>query len=163
MIEEKTEYMGGTQTFNAADLLKRNTVMQIFKTLDDACQKQETISENSYDTSFTKRVELIEALLWKYTPLELKEEIKKLHIEMQNEIKNIEPQLSEKNKILTKTKINYDYHIEIFRLLEVVLTNSPISVEYVEMEIKGDFQDLIKNIRTTSSIKIFTEIEGEKI
>lgn len=159
MAEEKSEYTGGIQQFNAADLLKRNTVMQIFKTLDDACQKQETLSENSYDTSFTKRVELIESLLWKYTPIEIKEEIKKLHKEMETAIKNIDPQLSENNKLLTKTKISYDYRTEIFKLLAVVLTNSPISVEYVEMEIKGDYKELIKNIRTNEPIKIFTEVE----
>lgn len=157
MVEEKTDYYGGIQQFNAADLLKRNTVMQIFKTLDDACQKQETISENSYDTSFTKRVELIEALLWKYTPFEIKEEIKKLHKEMETMITNIDPHLSENNKLLTKTKISYDYRTEIFKLLEVVLTNSPISVEYVEMEIKGDYKELIKNIRTNEPVKIFSE------
>jgi hypothetical protein len=159
MTEEKTDYHGGIQQFNAADLLKRNTVMQIFKTLDDACIKQETISDNSFDTSFTKRVELIEALLWKYTPSEIKEEIKQLHTEMETTIKNIDPKLSENNKLLTKTKISYDYRTEIFKLLEVVLTNSPISVEYVEMEIKGDYKELIKNIRTNEPVKIFSEVE----
>jgi hypothetical protein len=157
--EDKQEY--GMQQFNAADLLKRNTVAQVFKSLDDACTVQETISENSYETSFTKRVDLVEGLLWKYTPKEIKDAIKGLHMEMDAQLKEVDEKekLNPKNLTLTKKKISYDFSIEIFKLLAVVLTNSPISVEYAEMEVSGDFQDLIKNIRTPDKVKVFaTEV-----
>lgn len=159
MQDEKQEY--GLQQFNAADLLKRNTVTQVFKTLDDACGNQETISENSFDTSFTKRVDLVEGLLWKYTPPELRKAIKDLHEEMDVQLVKAGEQdkISPTNLLLTKKKIAYAFCIEIFKLLEVVLTNSPISVEYAEMEVTGDFKDLIANIRQEVPVKIFaTEV-----
>jgi hypothetical protein len=159
MSDEKQEY--GLQQFNAADLLKRNTVTQVFKTLDDACSKQETISENSYETSFTKRVDLVEGLLWKYTPPEIKDVIKDLHEQMDNQMKEVDEKerMNPKNLLLTKKRISYTFCVEIFKLLEVVLTNSPISVEYAEMEVTGDFKELIKNIRTEIPVKIFaTEV-----
>lgn len=157
MAEETPDF--GIQQFNAGDLLKRYIVTQVFKTLDDACKKQETISEESHDTSFTTRVDMIEGLLWKYTPSEIRKVITELRKEMQNKIKQTnESTLSEKNKILTNKKASYNYSLEIFKLLAVVLTNSPISIEYVEMDIKGDFTDLIKSIRQSDRIKIFTEV-----
>lgn len=155
MYEEKAEY---GQQFNAADLLKRNTVTQVFKTLDDACQKQETISEDSYQTSFTKRVDLVEGLLWKYTPSKIREIIKELHDQLEKKIEETDANsgLSEKNKILNKKNICYSHSIEIFKLLEVVLTNSPISIEHVEMEVKDDYKELIDNIRRSDRVKLFT-------
>jgi DNA-binding transcriptional regulator GbsR (MarR family) len=159
MSEEKVEY--GLQQFNAADLLKRNTVTQVFKTLDDACQKQETISEENFETSFTKRVDLVEGLLWKYTPPEIRNIIKGIHQTLEQKLKEIDnnPSLSNTNKLLTKKNISYEYNVEIFKLLEVVLTNSPISVEYADMEIRTeDFAELAKSIRNKDIIKLFTEI-----
>lgn len=157
MSDEKVDY--GLQQFNAGDLLKRYTVTQVFKALDDACNEQQTISENSHETKFTKRVDLVEGLLWKYTPPEIRKAVSELHAEMENKLRTLDPQLSEKNKQLTQTKIAYEYCIEIFKLLEVVLTNSPISVEHVEMEVKGDFKDLIKSIRKPEPVKLFaTEV-----
>jgi len=160
MQDDKVEY--GLQQFNAADLLKRNTVAQVFKALDDACSKQETLSENSYETAFTKRVDLIEGLLWKYTPKEIKEVIRELHMQMEIQLKEVDEKesLNPKNLLLTKKKIVYDFSVEIFKLLAVVLTNSPISIEYAEMDVSGDLQELIKTVRTSDEVKIFaTEIE----
>jgi hypothetical protein len=159
MQDEKPEY--GLQQFNAADLLKRNTVMQVFKTLDDACNLQETISENSFETSFTKRVDLVEGLLWKYTPPDLRKAVKELHEAMDKQLQQADEveKMNPKNLLLTKKKIAYNYSIEIFKLMEVVLTNSPISVEYAEMEVVGDFKELIANIRQEVPVKIFaTEV-----
>ncbi len=157
MVEEK-DY--GFQQFNAADLLKRNTVIQVFKTLDDACKKQESISDVSFETSFTKRVDLVEGFLWKYTPTELRVVIDKLRKELETKIKTIDDSdLNEKNKLVNKQKISYDYNTEIFKVLAVILTNSPISVEYVEMDVSGDFKELIKNIRQPDAVKLFTEVE----
>jgi len=157
MSDEKSEY--GLQQFNAGDMMKRYTVTQVFKALDDACNEQSRISENSYETKFTKRVDLVEGLLWKYTPPEIRKTISELHKDMENKIKQVSPELSEKNKQLTQTKIAYEYCIEIFKLLEVVLTNSPIGVEHVEMEVKGDFKELIESIRKPEPVKLFaTEV-----
>lgn len=153
-MEEKNEGYG-LQQFNATDLMKRYTVQQVFRTLDDACIKQENINENSFETSFTKRVDLVEGLLWKYTPPEIRETIKDLRSKMDNEIKGIDTSLSEKNKLLNQKKIAYEYSIEIFKFLEVVLTNSPITVEYAEMEVFGDFKELINTIRTPNPVKLF--------
>ena len=158
MSDDKTD--NDSQQFNAGDLLKKNTVVQVFKTLDDACKKQETISDNSYETSFTKRVDLVEGLLWKYTPKELKNIIKKLHQEMEEKINRVDDgKISEINKRLTQQKIAYEYYTEIFKILAVVLTNSPISIESVSMEITGDFKELIKNVRQSEPVKLFEEVE----
>ena len=149
----------GMQQFKAGDLLKRYTVIQVFKTLDDACKTQETISENSYETSFTKRADLVKGLLWKYTPKEIREAIKNLYGEMDNAMKNIDNNLNETNKKLTQEKIAYEYFNEIFKLLLVVLTECPINIEFVEMEVKGDFKELIKTIQNPEPVKLFaTEV-----
>ena len=162
MVEEKSDF--GTQQFNAADLLKKNTVTQVFKSFDDACKKQEPISENSHETSFTKRVDLVEGLLWKYTPKEIKDVIRELHEEKNKKFEELdnksEKDISDANKLLTKRKISFEYAVEILKLISVVLTNSPISIEYAEMEITGDFKDLIKAIRQEEPVKLFaTEVE----
>jgi hypothetical protein len=153
--ERGSEY--GYQQFNAADLLKRNTVSQVFKTLDDACLRQEVIAENSFETSFTKRVDLVEGLLWKYTPKEIKQAIKELHTELEANLKRIDAdgKLNDQNKLVNKQKYTYETCIQIFKLLEVVLTHSPISVEYVEMQVMGDFKELIETIRQPEPVKLF--------
>jgi len=158
MSEERTDF--NLSQFNAGDLLKRYIVTQVFKTLDDACKKQETISDESFNTSFTTRVDMIESLLWKYTPLELRETIIKLYNDLDKKIKEIDEdvKLSQKNKIINKKNIAFEYKIEVFKLLTIVLTNSPISVEYAEMEVMGDFKDLIENIRQPDKVKLFTEV-----
>lgn len=151
----------GHQQFNATDLLKRNTVDQLFKSLDDACNKQEPLTKESIETSFTKRVDLIQGLLWKYTPKELRDVIKDIRKTSDEETKKIDEDknLNPTNKLLTKQKLLYDYSVQIFKILAVVLTNSPISVEYAEMEVMGDFQELIKTIRKKEPVSIFnTEV-----
>ena len=159
MPDDKTD--NDSQQFNAGDLLKKNIVAQVFKSMDDACKKQETISDNSYETSFTKRTDLLEGLLWKYTPDDLRDMIIKLREQLDATLKQIDKtDLNEKNKLITKQKAAYNVCIEIFKILEVVLTNSPISIEYVQMEVMGDFQSLIKNIRQSEPVNLFaTEIE----
>lgn len=160
MTDEKPDF--GMQQFNAADLLKRNTVAQLFRTLDDACMKQEPIAEQSYDTSFTKRVDLVEGLLWKYTPKEIKTAIKELHDELDAQLKEIDGTAwNDQTKTLNKQRVAYTISVQIFKLLEVVLTHSPISVEYVEMEVMGDFKQLIEAIRKPEQVRLFgTEITG---
>lgn len=159
MTDDKTDEYGSPQ-FSAGDILKRNTVQQFFKCFDDACKKQEPISDESHDSSFTKRVNLVEGLLLKYTPDDIKNVIKDLRTELEKGLDKIENDntLNERNKLLTKRTMNYEYNLEILKLLAVVLTNSPISVEYVEMEITSDYKDLIKNIRQADKIKLFTEV-----
>jgi len=53
------------------------------------------------------------------------------------------------------------FFIEVLRdfILAVVLTNSPISIESVSMEITGDFKELIKNVRQSEPVKLFEEVE----
>ena len=159
MADDKAD--NDSQQFNAGDLLKKNIVAQVFKSMDDACKKQETISDNSHETSFTKRTDLIEGLLWKYTPDDLREMIITLRKQLDDKLISIDKtELSEKNKQLNKQKASYDKCIEIFKILEVVLTNSPISIEYVQMEVMGDFQSLIRNIRQSEPVNLFaTEID----
>ena len=128
--------------------------------MDDACKKQELISDNTYETSFTKRTDLIESLLWKYTPNQLRNEIRNLHNKLEEKHKQIDDStLNEKNKLINKQKIAYEYSTEIFKILAVVLTNSPISIEFVEMEVSGDFKDLINNIRQPEPRKVFQAVE----
>lgn len=149
-----------SQKFKAGDLLKHNTVSQMFKALDDACKKQETLSDNSYETSFTKRVDLVSAFLWKYTPDELKDIMGEMRKSLKEEFNKIDDSsLSENNKLLNKQKVAYNYYVEIFKVLSVVLTNSPISSEFVDMEIKGDFKDLIEKVRQPNRVKLFEEVE----
>ena len=162
MVDERDS---DSQSFNAGDSLKKYTVSQLFKTLDDACRKQERISDDSFETSFTTRLNLVKGFLWKYTHQELKDKINNLYDEMEKEFEKIDKStLNQDNKILNKQNVCYKYNIEVFKILAVVLTNSPISSEMVEMRIKTeDFPKLIDRIRQPKHIKLFSEVEHGEV
>jgi hypothetical protein len=101
-------------------------------------------------------------MLWKYTPPEIRTEITALYKELDDEIAKIDNgTLSEENKMLNKQKVADDKSMQVLEFMVVVLQYSPMSVEYKEMEVFGDFQDLIKTIRSKDKVKLFSgELEN---
>jgi len=97
-------------------------------------------------------------MLWKYTPPEIRTQITELCKELEDETTKIDnSSLSEENKLMSKQKIADDKSMQVLEFLVVVLQYSPMSVEYKEMEIFSDFQDLIKTIRSKDKVKLFSE------
>lgn len=160
--------MGGEESekfgqFSATDVLKKKvidfTINQCFK----ACEKQEPVSDETYETGFIRGVKLAKSMLWKYTPNEVREPIRELYTELENKIKEIEEgELSQENKRLNKTVYADQVSMQVLEFLLVVLQYSPMSTEYKQMEVFGDFKELIDAIRQEKAVKLFSgDIDSE--
>lgn len=155
-MDEKLEY--GAQQFSATDTLKKRIIDYVFRLCEMATSKQEEVSSYSYETGFIRGVKMAKSLLWKYVPSELRAPIKELYDTMDSEILRIDAdeQMSEDVKNLNKKKISDTISLQVLEFLLVVLLYSPMSTEYKEMEAFGDFQDLIKKIRSKEPVKLFS-------
>lgn len=145
--------------FSATDVLKKRVIDFTFNLCVKACEKQEPMNEDTYETGFIRGTKLAKSMLWKYTPNEVREPIKKLYEELENKIKEIdEGDLNQENRKMNKKLYADMVSIQVLEFMLVVLQYSPMSTEYKEMEVFGDFEDLIKLIRTENPVKLF---EGE--
>lgn len=160
MEQNETTEVGNTQ-FSANDLLKRKTVEMVFEACRLGSHKQETLAEFSYDSDFTNMVLFSKSALWKYTPMKLRSAIRAIYSKLDDDIKKMDErpltELSDKNKMLSKQKIAYMAAVDVLEILLHVLQNSPLSIEFRDMEI-ADFDLLLKSIRTTDVIDLFGEI-----
>jgi len=152
-----------TQTFSATDKLKHMILDKLSKTLDMGCKKEERINNNTYETGFIRGVKFLKSMMWKYAPPEMRKAIKELYNNQEKVFKEIEAtNMSDENKILNKQKIADETSLQVLELLLVVIQYSPMSTEYKEIEVFGDFQDIIKTIRKPEPVKMFSgEIENE--
>lgn len=143
--------------FSSTDVLKKRVIEFTFNLCIKACDKQEPLSDNTYETGFIRGTRLAKSMLWKYTPEEVRKPIKELYTELEKKIKEIDDgKLSETNKQLNKTTYADRVSIQVLEFLLVVLQYSPMSTEYKEMEIFGDFKELIKSIRQREPVKLFS-------
>ncbi len=87
----------------------------------------------------------------------LRTPIKELYTELDKKIKEIEDsKLSVENKLLNKRIVADQVSKQVLKILLVVLQYSPMSTEFAQMEVYGDFKELIETIRTEKKVKLFS-------
>jgi hypothetical protein len=159
MLEERqgADY-GGTQNFSSTDSLKKIVLDKLSKTFDMACRREEPVAQYTTETGFVRAVKLMMSLLWKYTPIEMRTEITSLYKKMDDETAKTDADklMSEATKAINKMKVADETSLQVLLLLNVVIQYSPLSTEYKEMNVFGDFQDLIKTIRSPDAVKMFS-------
>jgi hypothetical protein len=163
MLEERQGGEYGTQQFSATDSLKKLVIEKLSRTIDMACKREESIAQYTTDTGFVRGVKIMKSLLWKYTPMELRVAITELYKVMDEEILKIDGStMSEATKNINKMKICDDVSMQVLEFLTVIIQYSPMSTEYKDMEVFGDFEALIKTIRNREPVKMFSgELQGE--
>ena len=158
MAEETDKY----GQFSATDVLKKKVIDFTINQCIKACEKQEPVSDDNYETGFIRGIKLAKSMLWKYTPTEIREPIKKLYADLDNKLTEIETgDLSPTNKRLNKRIEADKVSMQVLEFLLVVLQYSPMSTEYAQMEVFGDFKELIEAIRQKKQVRLFSgEIEN---
>ena len=160
--EERAEYR--EQQFSATDILKKRIIDYVFKLCEMVTNKEDNIVGSSYETGLVRGVRMAKSLLWKYVPDEIRKPIKELYDAMDTGIAKIDsdPLLNEDMKTLNKRKLADRISLEVLEFLLVVLLYSPMAIEYRDAEVFGDFEELIKMIRTDKKVKLFTgEVKEE--
>jgi len=140
------------------DLIQKRLIDFAFMTCTRATGKEEPIADFTHKTGFIRSVVLLKSMLWKYTPAEIKEDIKNMYATLETGLKEIEndAKLSEPNKRTTKQRLEDETAISVLELLIVVLQYSPSNVEMREMEVfTKDMDNIISKIRTTEKVSLF--------
>jgi len=167
MADEKSgqDYSGGvTQQFSATDSLKRLVIDKLSKTIDMACRKEEAVAQYTTETGFVRGVKIMKSLLWKYTPGEMRLVITELYRNLDEELTKIDgSNMSEGTKNVNKMKIGDEISMQVLEFLTVVIQYSPLSTEYASIEVFGNFQELIKTIRSREPVKMFSGGESEDV
>jgi len=148
----------GDAQFSATDVLKKKTIDYIFSLCQMVTTKEETVSQNTYETGLVRGVRMAKSLLWKYIPDEIRKPIRDLYKTMDSELSRIDtdPSLNEDVKMLNKRKIADSLSLQVLEFLLVVLLYSPMSVEFQTAEVFGNFEELIKTIRREEPVKLFS-------
>lgn len=146
------------QQFTATDVLKKKTIDYIFSLCQMVTTKEETVSQNTYETGLVRGVRMAKSLIWKYTPDEIRKPIKEIYKTMDSELTRIDADvnLNEDVKMLNKRKIADNLSLQVLEFLLVVLLYSPIAIEFRDAEVFGDFEELIKTIRREEPVKLFS-------
>lgn len=154
--EERQDFT--SQQFSATDTMKKRIIDYVFHLCQMATQKEEQINSYSYETGFVRGVKMAKSLLWKYVPVEIREPIKELYKRLDDEIERIDKDavMNEEVKLVNKKRVADTISIQVLEFLLVVLLYSPMSTEFATMEVFGDFQDIIKAIRTNEKVKLFS-------
>jgi len=160
MLEERQE---SVQPFSATDSMKKLVIDKMSKTIDMACRREEPIANYTTETGFVRSVKLMKSLLLRHTPDEISKVITELYRKLDEELSAIEKSTwSESTKAINKMKVGDEISMQVLELLTVVIQYSSMSTEYKDMEVFGDFKELIKTIRSPEPVKMFaTEIESE--
>lgn len=148
----------GEAQFSATDILKKRTIDYIFSLCQMVTTKEETVSQNTYETGLVRGVRMAKSLLWKYVPDEIRKPIRDLYKTMDLELNRIDADtaLNEDVKMLNKRKIADSLSLQVLEFLLVVLLYSPMAIEFKDAEIFGDFEELIKTIRRDEPVKLFS-------
>ncbi len=164
MLDERQGQEYSVQQFSATDSLKKMVIEKFSKTIDMACRKEESVADYTVDTGFVRSVKLLKGLLVKNTPEKLRVVITDLYKKLDDELSKIEKSsMNESTKRINKMKVNDDISMQVLEILTVVIQFSSMSVEYMDMEVFGDFKDLIKATRSPEPVKMFSrEVEGEE-
>jgi hypothetical protein len=165
-MENNSSQDGYQNQFSSTDALKKRTIDWVFEAGRLGCKKQESIADYTYATEFINAVKFAKSQLWKYTPPKIRLIIKGLYMEIDSEEEKIDKkpltEMNDKNKLLAKQKKAYENSVQVLELLFHVVQNSPLSVEFREMEVK-DFKALIETIRVPDALNLFSgEIDDDE-
>jgi Na+/phosphate symporter len=159
-MEERTDF--SSQQMSSTDLLKKKIFDYVFHLCNLATTKETEVADYTYETGFVRGVKLAKSLMWKYMKPEIKKSIKSIYEKLETDINNISETLDETQKKLEKQMLSDDASMQVLEILLVVLLYSSMSVEMKEIEVLGDFQELIKRTRSETPVKIFDSVISEK-
>jgi hypothetical protein len=159
-MEERTDF--SSQQMSSTDLLKKKIFDYVFHLCNLATTKETEVADYTYETGFVRGVKLAKSLMWKYMKPEIKKSIKSIYEKLETDIKNISEPLDETQKKLEKQMLSDDASMQVLEILLVVLLYSSMSVEMKEIEVMGDFKELIKRTRSETPVKIFDSVISEK-
>lgn len=159
-MEERTDF--SSQQMSSTDLLKKKIFDYVFHLCNLATTKETEVADYTYETGFVRGVKLAKSLMWKYMKPEIKKSIKSIYEKLETDINNISETLDETQKKLEKQMLSDDASMQVLEILLVVLLYSSMSVEMKEIEVLGDFQELIKRTRSDTPVKIFDSVISEK-
>lgn len=164
MLEERQGQDYGAQQFSATDSLKKMVIEKFSKTIDMACRKEEAIANYTVETGFVRSVKLLKGLLLRNTGDDLRVVIKELYKKLDAELTKIDGSpMNESTKTINKMKISDEISMQVLEILTVVINGSSMSIEYKDMEVFGDFKELIKATRSPEPVKMFSvEVENEE-
>lgn len=139
------------------DLIQKRLIDYAFMTCTRATSKEEPIADFTHQTGFIRSVKLLKSMLWKYTPVDIKNDIKQSYDILNKALVEVDNStLSEPNKKATKQRLEDETAISILELLIVVLQYSPSNVEMREMEVfTKDLDNIISKIRTNEKVSLF--------
>jgi hypothetical protein len=136
--------------------IQNRTIDFIFSTAKKMCDKEEAVADYTHETGSMKATRLCVAMVLKYMPKEIKDEIKKLYDVLYVELDKIDKStMDDANKKQNKMKMENDVCMEILTLCLVTLTYSSIETELREIKIIGNFEELIKKVRSKNPTDIF--------
>ncbi len=145
------------QQQSSTDILKKHIIDYVFLQAEKCTRKDEPSSDLTHETGFVRGVRMAKSMLWKYTPIPVRELIKNLYKSYDEKKLEIDKSdMTEQNKIVNKQIVADDISMQIMELLLNVLQYSPISTDFKSMEVFGDSEDLIKAIRTDKPVKLFS-------
>lgn len=159
-MDERTDF--SSQQMSSTDLLKKKIFDYIFHLCNLATAKETEIADYTYETGFVRGVRLASGMMWKHIKPKIKESIKSIYKQLDVDIKNIPEKLDETQKKLEKQMLSDDASMQVLEILLVVLMCSSMSVEMKEIEVMGDFKELIKRARSDVPVKIFDSVISEK-
>lgn len=147
----------GQPQASSTDILKKNVIDYIFARATEATKKEDNINDLTHETGFVRGVRLAKSMLWKYTPEELRVQIRELYKAYDDKKTDIDAgTMTEQNKIAGKQMVADDISMQVLELLLVVLQYSPISTDFKSMDVIGDTEELIKAIRQEKPVKLFS-------
>jgi len=159
-MEDRTDF--SSQQMSSTDLLKKKIFDYVFHLCNLATTKETEVADYTYETGFVRGVKLAKSLMWKYMKPEIKKSIKSIYEKLEADIEKIPKDLDEAQKKLEKQMLSDDASMQVLEILLVVLLYSSMSVEMKEIEVLGDFQELIKRTRSETPVKIFDSVISEK-
>jgi len=159
-MEERTDF--SSQQMSSTDLLKKKIFDYVFHLCNLATTKETEVADYTYETGFVRGVKLAKSLMWKYMKPEIKKSIKSIYEKLEADVEKIPKDLDEAQKKLEKQMLSDDASMQVLEILLVVLLYSSMSVEMKEIEVLGDFQELIKRTRSETPVKIFDSVISEK-
>ncbi len=146
---------------SAQEHLQKKVIDWAFSTCIRGATKEEDVASYTNQTGFVRSVLFLEPMMWKYLPVQVREELSNIHKELKIEIKKLEDDamLSDENKALNKRKKEDEAAVKILQYCLIALQYSPINIELKEVELFEGYDDLIKEIRTEQPIRLFAELE----
>jgi hypothetical protein len=150
------------ETLSPKQLIQIKIVECVFSTFTLTTKQQEGISGLSHHTYFIRAVRALVPMLWGYMPDQIKEKITKLYETLDKELKemqNTNLNLMTWDKKKDAMRITEDkIATEVFSLLIITLTKSPIAQSSEVFDVssdEGELPDLIQSTRSDKMVELF--------